>query len=62
MIWIKFGYLSFLIGWIGSIFIFKLELWKGVVIVIASGIITFLVWLAILQILYFINGEDWIFN
>lgn len=57
-IWLYFGYTVYWIGWLGSMAIWDVSTWVG----IGIGALCFLVHVIILQILYWINGDGWVWN
>lgn len=57
-IWLHIGYTVYWIGWIGSMIAFNVSYWSG----IGIGLLFFIVHIAILQILFLINGDGWIWN
>lgn len=57
-IWFKILYLVYWIGWIGSMLIWNVSILTG----IGIGVLCFVVGIIILQILYFINKDGWIWN
>lgn len=57
-VWLYLGYLVYWIGWLGSMAMFGVSTLTGIVI----GLVTFAIHIIILQILYWINGDGWIWN
>ena len=57
-IWIKFGYITYWLFWIGSVALFGASMKWGIII----GVIAYLVYLLILQVLYWIVGWNWIWK
>jgi hypothetical protein len=57
-IWLRVGYVVYLLGWLGSMAILNVSTLVG----IGIGLIAFVVWFAILNIFSRINGDGWVWN
>ena len=57
-IWLKIGYIVYWAGWLGSMAIWNVSTWAG----IGIGLLCFVAHVIILQILYWINGDGWVWN
>lgn len=57
-IWLYAMYLTYWIFWLGSMAIFNVTFWEGILI----GLIAFVLHAITLQILYWINGYGWLWD
>lgn len=57
-VWIFLGYSVYWIGWLGSVLLFDVGLGIGILI----GLGCYIFWLIILQVLYLINGDGWMWQ
>jgi hypothetical protein len=57
-IWFCLGYLTYGVFWLGSVSLFNVSCAKGILI----GAVAWIIHVIILQILYWINGDKWVWN
>ena len=57
-VWLKFGHFVYLIAWIGSVVLGFASILTGILI----GLVTYFIWLVILQIFWWNVHERWIWQ
>lgn len=57
-LWLRVGLLVYWLGWLGCMAIWNTSTWVG----IGIGVIGYIIWFIILNILSLINGSGWVWN